>query len=181
MAWGLGQWVQVRPLIAEHLLRALGSEDLIDNHQDCSLALVTATMNPSKTIRDEALSLFGQTLQEHPDLVQILVGHIDDGDSLAHQSMVYFMLHLLEVDMPLSALAGSPENAALLVASLIATANNERHYAPVTALIRLVYHPSSRSYPGRTPVLTPPATCLFCIPLRRGGSRNWACHTIHAH
>lgn len=114
-------------------------------------------MNPSKTIRDEALSLFGQTLQEHPDLVQILVGHIDDGDSLAHQSMVYFMLHLLEVDMPLSALAGTPENAALLVASLIATANNERHYAPITALIRLVYHPSSRS--GLAPLST--SICVF--------------------
>ncbi|CAI5967073.1 unnamed protein product [Closterium sp. NIES-65] len=87
---------QLRPVVAAHLLRVLGSPDLVDNHQDVSLALVTSTINPDAATRASMLQLYAGLLSQQQELTHILIGHVDDTDSLAHQSVVHLVLHTCE-------------------------------------------------------------------------------------
>ena len=75
----------MRPLIARHLLKTLGSEEFEDNHQDCSLALVTALINPVASVKVQTMGLFAAAVKDDPSLADIVIGHIEDTQSLAHQ------------------------------------------------------------------------------------------------
>ncbi|CAI5481230.1 unnamed protein product [Closterium sp. Yama58-4] len=135
---------ELRPVIAAHLLRVLGSPDLVDNHQDVSLALVTSTINPDAATRASMLQLYAGLLTQQLELTHILIGHVDDTDSLAHQSVVYFVLHTCESEDCAKAFTANQADCEALVAALVVAAQAENHYAPIAVLVRLASRPSTR-------------------------------------
>ncbi|CAI5497935.1 unnamed protein product [Closterium sp. Naga37s-1] len=135
---------ELRPVVAAHLLRVLGSPDLVDNHQDVSLALVTSTINPDAATRASMLQLYAGLLSQQLELTHILIGHVDDTDSLAHQSVVYFVLHLCESEDCAKAFTANQADCEALVAALVVAAQAENHYAPIAVLVRLASRPTTR-------------------------------------
>ncbi|CAI5469709.1 unnamed protein product [Closterium sp. Yama58-4] len=135
---------ELRPVVAAHLLRVLGSPDLVDNHQDVSLALVTSTINPDAATRASMLQLYAGLLSQQLELTHILIGHVDDTDSLAHQSVVYFVLHTCESEDCAKAFTANQADCEALVAALVVAAQAENHYAPIAVLVRLASRPSTR-------------------------------------
>ncbi|CAI7878212.1 unnamed protein product [Closterium sp. NIES-53] len=135
---------ELRPVVAAHLLRVLGSPDLVDNHQDVSLALVTSTINPDAATRASMLQLYAGLLTQQLELTHILIGHVDDTDSLAHQSVVYFVLHLCESEDCAKAFTANQADCEALVAALVVAAQAENHYAPVAVLVFLASRPNTR-------------------------------------
>ncbi|CAI5954624.1 unnamed protein product [Closterium sp. NIES-64] len=134
---------ELRPVVAAHLLRVLGSPDLVDNHQDVSLALVTSTINPDAATRASMLQLYAGLLSQQQELTHILIGHVDDTDSLAHQSVVYFVLHLCESEDCAKAFTANQVDCEALVAALVVAAQAENHYAPIAVLVRLASRPTT--------------------------------------